>query len=412
MRCSFISLFVHIVPDASLVCSLGLDHLTGTAALKPYMHGYFISLKLYDAARVITNPYVYEEAREKMVKDKLDKLAEGRIRARKDQASVKVNKALAEKVARDAERARKREERKTRKKAVDFMDIDEAAEGEETAKGEAANLLTDPRFKALFEDPEFEVDTQSREFALLNPSTAAQGKGKWAEGRKEGAGRSAAKTAVEDEEEESEKHSSDDGTDSEDGSGSDDSSDAGGKYLSFKIICIRRAFNTNFVFLDLRPSHEAARKSEMASRHKAHAKVRLVPVRPNTANSNATAKSLSFGQRRSNSRTSFSTSKNRPSADEHVVRKADGTVEMSWVPSGRSSEKYAGGDGDDADGKRRRGKGKEDTRKGVERFGAGMERGGEEPYGGGKGLSEQDRSGRTERRRGVRSGSKNTFRRL
>ncbi|TFY77985.1 hypothetical protein EWM64_g6026 [Hericium alpestre] len=75
--------------------TLGLDHLVGTPALKPYMHGYFISLKLYDTARVIANPYVYEEQRDKMVQAKLDKLAEGRIRARKGQQSVKVNKALA-----------------------------------------------------------------------------------------------------------------------------------------------------------------------------------------------------------------------------------------------------------------------------------------------------------------------------
>ena len=73
---------------------------------------------------------------------------------------------------------------------------------------------------------------------------------------------------------------------------------------------------------------------------------------------------------------------------------------MSWVPTqgkGKGSEN---------------GKGKvwEERRKGVERFGSGMERGGE--GGEGRALSEQERSGRTERRRGVRSGSKNTFRRI
>ena len=94
-----------------------MDHLVGTPALKPYMHGYFVSLQLYDAARVIANPYAYAEHRERMVQEKMDKLAETRIRARKDGAGVKVNKALAEKIRREEERARKREERKAAKKA-------------------------------------------------------------------------------------------------------------------------------------------------------------------------------------------------------------------------------------------------------------------------------------------------------
>ena len=99
--------------------SLGLDHLIGTPALKPYMHGYFVSLQLYDAARVIANPYAYAEHRERIVQEKMEKLAETRIRAKKDAAgaAVKVNKALAEKIRREEERARKREERKAAKKA-------------------------------------------------------------------------------------------------------------------------------------------------------------------------------------------------------------------------------------------------------------------------------------------------------
>ena len=56
-----------------------------------------------------------------------------------------------------------------------------------------------------------------------------------------------------------------------------------------------------------------------------------------------------------------------------------------------------------------KGKGKEPRRKGVEVFGAGMEKGGEEPE---VAMSEAERRGRTKRRQGMRSGSKNTFRRM
>jgi ribosome biogenesis protein ENP2 len=191
--------------------------------LKPYMHGYFISLKLYDAARVIANPFAYAEHREKLVREKMDKLAETRIRSKKD-AGVKVNKALAQKILKEAERAQKREDKRKVKKAaavgpedVETEDV-EMVDGEEAA-GQKSTLLSDPRFVKVFEDPAFAIDENSREYALLNPSSVAQKKGK---------------TAVEDEEEESDKASSDglDSSDSESDSGDDstseDSSDAGG----------------------------------------------------------------------------------------------------------------------------------------------------------------------------------------
>jgi ribosome biogenesis protein ENP2 len=173
---------------------LGLDHLVGTPALKPYMHGYFLSLRLYDTARVIANPFVYAEHRENLIRQKMDKMAESRIRSKKDNASakVKVNKALAEKIVKEEEKERKREARKLerRKKEREALgdqeedeeeddeDMGSDEEGEEEEEDEAkagpSSLLADPRFAAVFEDPDYEVDTTSREYALLNPSAVAQ----------------------------------------------------------------------------------------------------------------------------------------------------------------------------------------------------------------------------------------------
>ena len=138
-----------------LIKSLGLTHLIGTPTLKPYMHGYFLSLKLYSTARLIANPQSYTEHREKIIADRLAAKAESRIRARKDQP--KVNKALAE-------RLRRAEEREAKKKRGD------AVEG-----GKATGVLEDDRFKEIFENPEYEVDEESREFALLNPATVNVG---------------------------------------------------------------------------------------------------------------------------------------------------------------------------------------------------------------------------------------------
>jgi hypothetical protein len=220
------------------------------------MHGYFLSLHLYDTARVIANPFAYAEHREKLVKERMEKMAETRIRAKKGTGTgvggeeIKVNKALAERIERGLEKERKKEERKKRRGAKggedeEAMDVDvDAGEGEQTpTELDKPTLLNDPRFKDLFLNPEFAVDETTREYALLHPS---------ASGSKQ---KVRGKTAVEEEEEESERASSagisedeseSEGDEGEEGRDSDDSSDAGGEFsvlfppifLQTPIICI------------------------------------------------------------------------------------------------------------------------------------------------------------------------------
>jgi ribosome biogenesis protein ENP2 len=123
--------------------SLSLDHLIGkTNLLRPYMHGYFVAAKLYDQARLIANPYVWEEERAKRVKEKVEKERASRIRGIK---KVKVNQKLADKILQRQEKRAK-------------IDTE-------------AGVLGDSRFGKLFEDEEFKVDETSREFRALNPST-------------------------------------------------------------------------------------------------------------------------------------------------------------------------------------------------------------------------------------------------
>jgi ribosome biogenesis protein ENP2 len=192
------------------------------------MHGYFLSLKLYDTARLIANPFAYEEHREKTVRAKIDALAESRIRTRKNAPGVKVNQALAERVQKDAERAalreQKRRERLADKQQDNGMGLDPEPARPPIGK---AGLFADSRFSALFEDPEFEVDENSREFGLLNPSTAAQATRRRQDSDEDDE-LGQRRTAVEEEDEESNKASSDGigASDTDDGSG--DSSDAGG----------------------------------------------------------------------------------------------------------------------------------------------------------------------------------------
>ncbi|TDL24601.1 hypothetical protein BD410DRAFT_838116 [Rickenella mellea] len=386
---------------------LGLDHLVGTPALKPYMHGYFLSLRLYDAARVIANPFAYAEHREKLIKEKVDKLAETRIRARKDANAPKVNKALAERIRKEEERAKKREERKMERKQkmkdadveeeadVAEMEVDGGEDEEKDPSGEkkkSATVLTDPRFQELFENPEFEVDEESREFNMLHPSAAAL--------KKRG------KTAVELEDDESDKPSSDGlGSGSEEsGSGeeedaSDDSSDAG-----------------DLDQFDPRARLPSGKASTQAQQRRPTKQVRMAPLRATTegsSNSRGASRDASFGQRRL---ASSSSSRHHTSRDaSNVSRAADGSMSISWVPSNSgkksSSSRNAQGDGgeDDAFDSGGRGTKMERKKKGVETFGAGLEKGGGDER---RELSEGERKGRDRRRRDVRSGSKNVFRRM
>ena len=125
--------------------TLNLGHLIGASSLlRPYMHGYFIATKLYEEARLIANPYIWDEERTKRVKEKVEKERASRIRGGK---KVKVNQKLVDKML-------KKQERRTK--------LDETM-----------GVLGDGRFGKLFEDEEFAVDERSREFQALNPSTKA-----------------------------------------------------------------------------------------------------------------------------------------------------------------------------------------------------------------------------------------------
>ncbi|EAL87571.1 WD repeat NOL10/ENP2 family protein [Aspergillus fumigatus Af293] len=149
--------------------TLNLDHLIGrTNLLRPYMHGYFVAQRLYEEARLITNPYIWEEERAKRVKEKIDKERESRIRGKK-KAAVKVNKKLAEKLMAIEEKNERRQAQRVLKQGGDENMV-EAPATEKPATG----LLGDSRFAKMFEDEEFAVDETSREFQLLNPSTVPE----------------------------------------------------------------------------------------------------------------------------------------------------------------------------------------------------------------------------------------------
>ena len=152
--------------------SLNLSHLVGTTSLlRPYMHGYFVAQRLYEEAKLIADPFIWEEERSKKIKNKIDAERESRIRGNKKTAA-KVNKRLAEKMMERAEKEDRREAKRVLENGgdddlVDAVPTTIVPEGKPMPGG----LLTDSRFTKLFQDEDFAIDERSREFQALNPST-------------------------------------------------------------------------------------------------------------------------------------------------------------------------------------------------------------------------------------------------
>lgn len=79
---------------------------------------------------------------------------------------VKVNRSLAKRAVEALERTEKKEAG-----IVEEKDGSERKRKKKNAGVETPSLLTDDRFGALFTNPDYQIDEDSREFSLLNPST-------------------------------------------------------------------------------------------------------------------------------------------------------------------------------------------------------------------------------------------------
>ncbi|XP_061378229.1 nucleolar protein 10 [Danaus plexippus] len=128
--------------------SLGLDHLLGTNLLRAYMHGYFVDVRLYKRAKSIADPFAFEEYKKRKIREKIEQERPSRIKV--DDNLPKVNRDLASRLL----------------------------DNESNKKKQSSNLLKDDRFKALFENPDFEVDREADEYRLLNPVLARFDKNK------------------------------------------------------------------------------------------------------------------------------------------------------------------------------------------------------------------------------------------
>lgn len=283
--------------------SLNLEHLIGrTNLLRPYMHGFFVGQQLYDEARLIANPYIWEEERAKRVKDKIDKERESRIRGKK-KANVKVNKRLAEKLMNVEEKKERRNAQRVLERGGDDEMTDAPAQPAATTSSDPSNknLLTDSRFAKLFEDEDFAIDETSREFKLINPSTTVPE----STGRKE-----RGLTAVEQEAEDDVPNSS-----------SDDNSDSEGEQHQ------QQQQQQQAQYKKPQPSNNG--KISTSSYKRANHRPRMQVS--SSANTMSSGRERSFGSRAQNTQT-----RAKPSRRSTVV----GEQEVTFTPQGRQKQRH------------------------------------------------------------------------
>lgn len=131
------------------LAELGLEHLEGTNLLRAYMHGFFVDIRLYNKARTAIEPFAFEKYRKEKIRQQIEASRPTRLRIKSDLPAV--NQELALKI----------------------MDSEQSRAGRKTA-----NLLKDDRFKALFDNPEFEVDKNADEYKMLTPVLSRLDKGR------------------------------------------------------------------------------------------------------------------------------------------------------------------------------------------------------------------------------------------
>ncbi|GAA5846953.1 hypothetical protein JCM5353_002543 [Sporobolomyces roseus] len=392
---------------------LNLTHLVGSDTLKPYMHGYFIDLRLYTKAKAIANPFAYAEHRDKLIRDKLAAEQESRIRGAKKQSKsaetsgIKVNKTLAKKIKELEERQRKKEagivddededdeKRKKRKRKADKM-------------SDQPSLLKDDRFGAIFENPDFEIDEESREFQLLNPSTKPN--------------------RNRDNEDDSDVEENEEASDSERSENGQDDSDDSDSSIDIGFDKITRRPNEPAPTSRIKSSStSSSRPSSSRPTAAARPKPSLVvadgsddeaitAARARPLASHEQRATQSFAQRtREAAGEPTTTTKRRKNAGSEPTVRTDGddiirggpggVMEMSFVPQEKSS--------DEALAKKKEVKAKRDKEKQEKaKFGMGLEKSEGGSMQEEREIEGEDGSGRTRMRRPARSASRNKTRHL
>lgn len=101
---------------------------------------FFVDIRLYNKARSAIEPFAFEKYRKEKIRQQIEASRPARLKIKSNLPAV--NQELA----------------------LKYMD-----ENENNSRKKSANLLKDDRFKALFSNPEFEVDKNATEYKMLTP---------------------------------------------------------------------------------------------------------------------------------------------------------------------------------------------------------------------------------------------------
>jgi ribosome biogenesis protein ENP2 len=140
----------HVYEDFQFVTheelkSLDALNLIGSEKLQAYMHGYFMDVSLYYQLKAASQPFTLEEYKKTRVKEKLEAKRAERIVIKRSIPNV--NKALAREMQQELQ------------------------DGEGKRKVAAERVLADQRFTALFNQREFEIDTNAADYKRLHTRT-------------------------------------------------------------------------------------------------------------------------------------------------------------------------------------------------------------------------------------------------
>ena len=125
--------------------TIGLGNLIGTNVLRAYMHGYFMDIRLYKKAKLMNDPFNFDEFKQRKIKEKIEKERENRVKINRKLPVV--NTELAKRLIEDKQELLVKNKTKIK----------------------TTNILEDNRFAELFTDPNFQINQDSEEFRLLNP---------------------------------------------------------------------------------------------------------------------------------------------------------------------------------------------------------------------------------------------------
>ncbi|CAN6166404.1 unnamed protein product [Urochloa humidicola] len=139
---------------------LNLTQYIGSNAVKVHLHGFIVRYELYKKQRREIEPVEYEAIKEEIKKKKLEAQRKSRIthltRIPKVNRQI-LDNIIEEEMNADTENADKSNKKKKERKLKGYKD-----------------LLEDDRFKEMFENKDFQIDEQSKEYLALHPIAASK----------------------------------------------------------------------------------------------------------------------------------------------------------------------------------------------------------------------------------------------